>query len=313
MARKKYRLNKPIDNNPTTYRNYNKYLVLSSISLAMIAVFSLMVAIWAIRSQQDIAQKSGAFDKPNPCLYLGNHKVLPDSKTRITYGFLFNDSSIIITRLPLIIKNEGEKTLKNVIITIRYPLIANIVVPEDLIKLKIAGSIIEIQPNRKTSQLDPFEYASWNLHNINPNDTISIEEPFRLYLTKNIEGTTLSYKENKWFRYSIDYSLILNVSISGENVKTQDYTLLLHSMKSSGMEDLMHKYGIKPNERNHRIRDSNSYFDYLMLFFKQTEQEDLLIFPSLDAITINGEKNLYFSKEKRDDIKIISYYPISLK
>jgi len=81
-------------------------------------VITVFLTIWAITSQYDVALKSGSFDRPDPCLYFGDHKLSHSSETRVIYGFVFENESPITAILPLELRNEGKKSLKDVSITI---------------------------------------------------------------------------------------------------------------------------------------------------------------------------------------------------
>lgn len=256
-------------------------------------VISPLLTGWKISSQYDIASKSGAFDKPNPCLYFGDQKLLPHSETRIIYGYIFEDQSPIIASLPLQIVNEGKKTLRNVSLTIRYPKNPKMILSETELSLKGAGILDGNDPKRTTSELAQFDFASWFLNDINPKIMFGIGESIRLIETKPIVET---FRDgNQWFKTSVEYSLPLQVTIAAEDIDAKDYILLLHSIKSANIDDLSKKYYDKVKDRSQRIRESISYFKLLMFYLTQTQTNDIL---------------LYLSKDNQANQKIISYYPL---
>ena len=99
-------------------RNYSLLAVF--IALASLAV-TVVIGIASIKSSFNIAERSGAFEKPIFAPILGHHSLQPDEITEVVFGM---DSSIpegvpVIGFLPLGIRNNGERTLKNVVTPIK--------------------------------------------------------------------------------------------------------------------------------------------------------------------------------------------------
>jgi hypothetical protein len=252
---------------------------------------TIFLTKWTITSQYDVALKSGSLDRPDPCLYFGNHKLSPSSETRIVYGSLFENDSPIIAFLPLELRNEGKKTLKDVSITVRYPQAPNMLLSE--VDVKGAGIFSKENPERTTSQRYPFQYASWHTTGVHPNVLLGIAEPFGLVETKPIVRT---FREgNQWYRADTEYSLHILITVTAEDVQAQDYVVLLHSIKCSNIEDLECKYHAKVKQRSRHIRESVSYLKFALLYFAQVQKNDIMI---------------YLSKDNKAIQKVISYYPV---
>jgi hypothetical protein len=199
-----------------------KYLPLFTFIAGLLV--SPLLTKWTISSRYDIALKSGLFDKPKAEVYFANKKLLPHSETRIVYGANFEDQVPIIASLPLQIVNEGNKTLRNSSITIRYPQ-NKMMLSEAELPLKGAGILDENIQKRTTSELPQFKFASWFIKDLNPKILFGIGESFRLNETTQIR-TFLDYKTNQWMREEIEYTLSLLVTVSAEDIEAQDYMLL---------------------------------------------------------------------------------------
>jgi hypothetical protein len=271
-------------------------LIISIVNITLLIVNIILFVIFQFRTisqKESIAQRSGVFDKPKPSLYFNNQKLLPQSETRIIYGSLFEDQSSIIAKLPLQIVNEGTKTLKNVSITIRYPQQPDMLLSEKELSLTGAGILDNNDPKRTTSEMHPFRFASWSKIDINPKIMFGIGESFRLIETKQV-NTFRDNNTNQWMQASVEYSILLLVTISAEDIEAQDYMLLVKSIKSANIDDLSQKYYTQIKEQSHKIRKSISFIKYLSLYFGQTKINEVLVFISKD--------NNFYQKP-------ISYYP----
>jgi hypothetical protein len=273
-------------------------LIISIVNVTLLIINIILFVIFQFKTfsqKESIAQRSGAFDKPKPSLYFNDEKLLPQTETRIIYGSLYRDQSPIIAKLPLQIVNEGTKTLKNVSVTIRYPEHPNMLLSETELLLTGAGILDGNDPKRTTSKMHPFRFASWFIKDINPKIMFGIGESFRLTETKQI-NTFLDYNTNQWLQTSVEYSLLLLVTISAEDIEAQDYLLLIKSIKSATIDDLRQKYYATVMEQSKKLRKSMSFIKYLSLYLGQTKRNEILVFIPKD--------NDFYQKP-------ISYYPFN--
>src|SRR5688572_24896373 len=87
-------------------KNENIATVVSIVG-ACISGVSLYIVIWSIYKTEEIAQRSGAFDKAELKLSLGDYSILPDQSYEIYYGLTSNDSTLNLVPLPTEIFNSG--------------------------------------------------------------------------------------------------------------------------------------------------------------------------------------------------------------
>ncbi len=98
----------------------NLTLLLSILSF-IVATCSMFISKCAVDKSEEIAERSGAFDKGE--LHLSFEGYIIDTKKtyEIYFGIPFHDSVLYYSSIPTGVQNSGKKTVENVELVINYP------------------------------------------------------------------------------------------------------------------------------------------------------------------------------------------------
>lgn len=70
-----------------------------------VATVAIFISIWAIKKPQEIAERSGAFDKGKLNLKLVDYLLKPNERYEVCYGLIFQDSISNFASFPTGIYN----------------------------------------------------------------------------------------------------------------------------------------------------------------------------------------------------------------
>jgi hypothetical protein len=191
----------------------------SSLILSTIAIG---IGIWAIYSQEKIAKKSGAFDKSNITLTLGNYTINESIDYNVYYGIPILQKNINLVSLPITVNNTGEKSAENVEIYYKYPYESGLLIDQENLDIESFNKDIQ----RSTINTPPFAQASIKFKLINPNtsinanDIINIQDETSIYVE-----TPVKTKDNRninLLTYA-KYSIITQVSLTAKDIKAKGY------------------------------------------------------------------------------------------
>jgi len=203
-----------------------------SIFNAICVIVTLFVSIWSINKQEEIAEKSGSFDKGEITVRLGSYNISAEKTGQeidIYYGIDFTDSSLHLVELPISIYNRGRKTLENVNLLIKYPHVATIALADSFVNF---SSPTANKVERKFTTGGKYDQVSFFLNSIDPNSSaipgeliVAREETKGNFFTKAytkdsvLLGASINYSyhyiiemlatakdsENRSFRFNINY------------------------------------------------------------------------------------------------------------
>jgi hypothetical protein len=95
---------------------------------------------------------------------------------RIWVAAPFPDKSLTIVQLPLVVRNDGDKTTKGIELLVREP--AAIAVNNDSIKATVESSLpISAAPERHMMTSGKYAYVSFALPDMHPGQTAEVNEP----------------------------------------------------------------------------------------------------------------------------------------
>lgn|GEM_PF-4196401 len=204
-------------------------------------IVSISIAIWAIKSNESIAEKSGAFDKGELKISFGGYFLESDSKYDVYYGINFKDSTMHFTGLPIGVHNQGKKTLENINILFKYPHLANLAVKDSYFELK---SIFTDSIERKFLTVEPFDEVCYKLHNINPNFSILVDDPFylRKETTEEVVVPVVT-KDNKKMNISASYAYAYKIliGVTGKDINSQKFDFNLNYRNETDLNKLLNK------------------------------------------------------------------------
>jgi|GEM_PF-3837154 len=290
--------------------NTEMVILISIISL-FFTIVGVAMSYLTIRSSENIAIKSGAFHKPNAILLLGNELLSPDSPQDLVFGISSQPNSIFIGRLPLVLKNSGEKTLKHISITIRYPNIVNIAVPDELSRHKVQGPYFK-DFKRKVDRIGNFDYSSIYLEDIDPGRSIFVGDIFSLQNTKVNDSITIE-KQNFSISYELYFSIDLLISVGGEDIQTRDYRINLFGFDAKNMDDVKSEMKRYLSKTSSEIRRKSNILQYLSLWLTEKKRKVVMVYPAFTQIKVPDSRDAYIffpTANPSDDSILIGSYKL---
>jgi len=198
----------------------------------LIAILSIGISIWAILSNEKIAQKSGAFEKGELRLALGGYDLSTHLEKDIDIYYGVNDTSLHYASFPIVVCNSGEKTVENIKLILNYP--HNTLYPYNGLYTAIHDSIINCESiienvNRKLQIDGEDELVLYPIKSINPKLSVAIEEIF------SVDKSLIGAYQISWMNGNIPkkgkvfYSepATINVMLTAENmpIKTLQFNI----------------------------------------------------------------------------------------
>ena len=210
---------------------------ISGVVLMIIAIF---ISVKAIKSNEQIASKSGAFDKSNLTLMFGNFPIiLSDNNDTIPifYGGEFENNSINISGFPFKIYNRGGKDAENVEVIFTFPKLLHFLKDTNIIKVTLPKYT---EFKRDIESLENLDIVMHKIQIINPNLTVGIPQPFILSETQ-LEGSIDTVSENKiiHFPYEVKFSYFFSSIILNRNSMTQKYLFRYNCRQSKNIDELL--------------------------------------------------------------------------
>ncbi|MGA8086700.1 MAG: hypothetical protein WCA10_05290 [Terracidiphilus sp.] len=211
-------------------------------ALPLAGISILIAVVFAVRAehlQLELARRSGSLEKPNPTLRVGGIKV--DQPLTIYYAAPFTKNSLTVVNLPLEVQNEGGKTTKGTQVVIREPKISAIETT-DLSATAETTLPVNLNAQRHFASLGNYSYSSFLLPDLNPGQNLGIGEPLVVGNSRQEisgkarmqDGVTVSYSASLEFGYPI------TISISGEDLKTTDYSLEVIGLQATTEAQMNH-------------------------------------------------------------------------
>jgi len=275
----------------------------------LLTCFAIGIAYLGIQASENIAIKSGVYEKPKTRLFLGNELLSQESNQDITFGFDFPDNSVVFARLPLVLKNDGEKALKNASITIRYPNMVNIAVSNDYISMDTQGPFFK-EYGRKFDRIGNFDYISQYMECINPGQSIHIGDIFSLNKTVINDVFDVPGFNEKLF-YEFFFSIELLVTISSEGERQKDFKINLSAFDAKDMNELKDKYKKYLSKLANQLRLDTNFAHYFLGCLKNKENSTVLVYPHHTVISVpeTGDSKIYFptTNPNDDEISVASY------
>ena len=234
------------------------FSVVASIA-AVITVPIAVVAVWlAWKGSWDIAQLSGAFDKPIVTLGLDNLRLDPRNPIDLLFGTrgLDKKGTATIGSLPFTLVNEGNKSTELASIIFRYPLFFDYKFISERISNEQKGPSSILDLKHTTSNDEKFDYSTYNLASLGPSVALTVEEPIHLNDTRVREDVPITTKDNISGTATVElvYSKNYLITTLAKDQQPVNYDINLASTRAVNLEELRqfaNKYMIEPRIRNY--------------------------------------------------------------
>ncbi len=278
----------------------------------IIGVVGIIVGIVGIKSAEDIATRSGSFDKGNLVAKISNVNVNTNSTPiNLVFGVDFKrvKKGLVIGDIPITIANTGNKSIKDVTVTYIYPEIFKRDVFENL-KCVPEGSYDAKEIDRHFSKMGNQHYSSYRLPRLEPGTAIVVRDPVVLPETRFAELVSLP----DWGELSVvlEYGMEFDIFITAEDIIPLKQAVTYRVINAQSKTDFINKFKNKMvNIEAKELRDNATFLQYLgHIMFRRKEMETVLIYPEiLEHKIAEGKIFSAFSNEK--DLTTASYDLIS--
>ena len=264
-------------------------------------IVSVIIAFLAIKSNEEIAEKSGAFDKGKLEMLFGGNTLEENSINSVYFGINLDQSEIISTSLPIKLNNIGQKSLENVNAIFKYSSFYEIAIKDyDYNHLKpFSDSVV-----RKYIKKNPYENIAYSFISLNPNQSINIDE-FFLYkkdVFRPIKSTYLSKTQDKTYELDLYNLCKINFEISSKDTKTCRYDFLIFTIEENNFNNFFDKLiNIKRNE---------------ISFISKTDKKFYVVLPKVGSYNsypvskteTYSDETTTFTCEFDDDYKNLNVY-----
>jgi len=196
----------------------------------LIVILSIGISIWAIVSNERIAQKSGAFEKGELRLALGGYDLSTHLEKDIDVYYGVSDTSLHFAEFPILVCNSGEKTVDDIELILNYP--HNTLYPHNGLSTANQDSITNCESiienvNRKLQRDGDDELVLYPIKSINPKLSVSIGEVFSV--DKSLIGAyQISWKSRNVIKKGkVFYSepATINVLLTAKKHNYQNFTV----------------------------------------------------------------------------------------
>lgn len=216
-------------------KNIDVTIVLTIIFGFSAVTFGVIAIIQARRAQKfakQVATIQGAFKKPDIKIMLYNEE---DTKN-IILAFPISKDRVLEVPLMLSIKNDGDKTTKNVEVFLKIPK-----------ELHYSGfGNLDIQGAKKIKKFDGevisetnhIHTVGFSFENLKPQQTLKLKDYISIRSDTSIESevvaTTKNGKDVK-IKYSVDYAYVIDFTIMQDDYETLTRRFSLSIIDTSDM------------------------------------------------------------------------------
>ncbi|RUR52954.1 hypothetical protein [Vreelandella populi] len=277
-------------------------------------IAGLLVAYVSTQNNWEIAEQSGAFDRPEVQLMLNTEPLEPYTPIKILFGApqISDASNVAISTLPLIIRNSGNRSLEEASLTFRFHKIFTRSALESL-EYSMVGGVQASRVERNFSQSGVTDYSSYLIPLINPGELAMISEP--LYLPNMKLDVPFEASTSDDVKISANLGIELawkfEASLAARDIVSRSYQFELSTAVSNSLEELTQHAVSEINNRLEEVRHRMNFFEYLnALVFGIDSERVHLVFNNLDDYVVPGKGMLWFSHSD-PGLREIYYRPVS--
>jgi hypothetical protein len=260
--------------------------------------------VLSIKSNEDIANRSGAFDRPNPVAYMGELKLAADGN-QIVYGDGYGDSVLVVTRIPIVIKNEGGKTVNKLKATFSYPVSAKMKFDFGR-TLTTFGRNIDEKIRLSRNSYNDFESFSYDLPNLNPGEIFILNE--YIALPRTLIKDTISLPDQPNSRITdVYFSVPVKLSITATDIKVNDHVIEVMCLSASNMEEFVDE--IEQLKMNGKLspKDRDSLIKKAGWNVSVAKNKFIAEYVIADSAKSNFGRNLYIVNENYENLFYVDY------
>jgi hypothetical protein len=250
-------------------------------------VVTVFATAWSVHRSEELAQATGAFDRPRPHLYIRGLRV--ENHLRICYGAPFGPKDLTVVHLPLAVRNDGEKTMKGIELLIREP--AFLAINNEFLEAKTETTLpIEVNAERHFVKSGNYAYVSFSFPDMHPGQAFGVDEPLRANDSRIEDRIEATSKDG--VKMSFDVVLVLasevTVSVASEDLHTVDYGLEIQGIKSKNADELRSSFVRAIETEREKYHSASGFFRYALSWVNPSRQQSELIYPRYETVLVDG-------------------------
>jgi hypothetical protein len=218
----------------------------------------------------------------------------------------------VVAALPLSVSNSGDRTLDNTTLTFRFHDLFRREVLENLSFVPV-GSVQATKIQRSFSKSGSLQYSSYLLSEINPGETIMVNEPLYLHATSFSVPVDARTADDIPVRFSanVEVALEFEVSLAARDLFSRDYRLSLETAEATSLDDLSERVATRRvRTRMADARAKATFGQYLRaLAFGIDEDRIFVVFSELEEHAA-GDGRLWFARPE-PRVRQVSYKPVA--
>lgn len=272
---------------------------------AIVAIFvGIGTSVWVVRRSEELARDTGQFDRPDIAIFFFDSPAQREQETRLFYALPHADSSLVVARVQVQVKNTGQKTLRNPVVSYRYPLVFGRQVLTNAGEMKAKG----VHAKDAAVSLDTVGnvyQVSYSLPDLNPGQTAGIEDPIVLESTAFSDTMSIGRLP---VAYSVQYAVLFDVAASGEDTgfRTQQASIVVVAARTRS--ELRKSFSRSISYEAGSRRKEMSFWDYLLLLIRNPTERAVLVFPKLMR-TETPAGVVYLPSAESDVVEHVEYHP----
>lgn len=225
----------------------------------MITIISLIFGTLGTYGTYQQVQQGRVSSDHRLVVRIGAERLQPDDgRMNWVLGVPFpaGDNANLAT-VPIILTNEGERTVRNVNLVIRLPkLIQPIDLPQYTEQRVVALAADPDQVKFHREELDQFTYFSYTIDALNPGQSSNIGMAFVLNEDTQIRDT-FETADGSLVTYQLDLGYDGSLQVSAEDIKSVHYPFTLSAVESTDLIDLAKK--VLPPLREEQVRKAGGW------------------------------------------------------
>jgi len=248
-------------------------IVLGILNVILLTI-TIVYANKAIKSNENIALKSGSYDKGEIVISFGGFFIKPNEVYDVYYGFdTLSDSVLHLTGYPLGIHSKGKKTVENISVHFKYPHLMRMAVGDSL--LEFSNNLINLE--RYFQTVEPYDQVLYKINSIDPGASLGVGDIFATTETTrliNVDAKTADdYDVSALVKY--DFWCKTEVIITGKDIDALYYKFRLKFQQVSSLEELIVEVAPTIKENILSQKQNHNYFFVTMPTINESVETEL--------------------------------------
>jgi len=258
---------------------------LISVASVVVAIISVIVAIWAIKVSKNIAVQSGSFDKPILEVLIGNNEISKSQVNELVIGLDVEKygNEFVVGGIPIAISNSGKKSLKGVNFKFSYHESIGRQALE-LMEYNVVGGYHSKHVDRHFSKMGSVQVASYYFPQLDPQGVVEITDPLVIAETRYKDRITLDNGIS--FTATVDYGLVVEIGASALDMVPIVRDLNVSVINATSLSELQRKHRETIVKNINETREEAHILEYLeSLVFGNNRVNVSYVYPEIESVS----------------------------